>query len=71
MAPGVYSVPVPKEAEMADLIYISILIAFFAVAGLFVVACDKIIGPDDEALREGLTGTPAPEPQAETKRAAA
>jgi hypothetical protein len=69
MAPGVYSVAVPKEAEMADLIYVSVLIAFFAVAGLFVVACDKIIGPDEEALREGLTGTP--EPQAETKRAAA
>jgi len=56
---------------MADLIYVSMLIAFFAVAGLFVVACDKIIGPDEEALREGLTGVPSPEPQVETKQAAA
>ena len=56
---------------MADLIYISVLLAFFAIAGLFVVACDKIIGPDDVALREGLTGAPAPEPQVEQGRAAA
>ncbi len=56
---------------MADLIYISVLLAFFAIAGLFVVACDKIIGPDDVALREGLTGAPEPEPQVEQRRAAA
>ena len=56
---------------MADLIYVSMLIAFFVVAGLFVVACDKIIGSDDEALREGLTGAPAPEPEAEVRKAAA
>jgi hypothetical protein len=56
---------------MADLIYIAVLLAFFAVAGLFVVACDRIIGPDDVALREGLTGAPAPEPQVEQRRAAA
>ena len=55
---------------MADLIYVAILVAFFAVAGLFVVACDKIIGPDDVALREGLTGSPT-EPQTESRRAAA
>ena len=56
---------------MADLIYVSMLIAFFAIAGLFVVACDKIIGPDDVALNEGLTGAPAPEPLVEDRRAAA
>jgi hypothetical protein len=56
---------------MADLIFISVLLAFFAVAGLFVVACDKIIGPDDVALREGLTGLPTPEPDADTGRIAA
>ncbi len=37
---------------MADLIYIAVLIAFFVVAGLFVVACDRIIGPDVVALAE-------------------
>jgi hypothetical protein len=56
---------------MADLIYVAMLIAFFGVAALFVVACDKIIGPDDEALREGLTGVPSPEPQVEVEEAAA
>jgi hypothetical protein len=64
----------PKEAEMADVIYLAILFAFFGVAALFVVACDKIIGPDDVALREGLTSaptTPTPEPEVEERRAAA
>ena len=56
---------------MADLIYVAMLIAFFVIAGLFVVACDKIIGPDDVALREGLNGAPTPEPQVDTRRAAA
>jgi hypothetical protein len=67
----VYWLGVPKEADMADLIYVSALFAFFAIAGLFVVACDKIIGPDDVALREGLTSTPTPEPEVEERRAAA
>ena len=56
---------------MADLIYVAVLFAFFGIAALFVLACDKIIGPDDVALREGLTGAPAPEPQVEQGRAAA
>lgn len=32
---------------MADLIYLAVTLAFFAVAALFVVACDRIIGPDE------------------------
>ena len=57
---------------MADLIYVSVLIAFFAVAALFTVACDKIIGPDDVALREGLAAapTPTPAPETDARRAA-
>ena len=45
---------------MADLIFVAVIVAFFAVAGLFVVACDHIIGADDSAV----TGTrePAPAP---------
>jgi hypothetical protein len=45
---------------VADLIYVAVIIAFFALASLFVVACDRIIGADDSAV----TGTrePAPEP---------
>jgi hypothetical protein len=32
---------------MADLIYISVIVAFFAAVALFVVACDYLIGPDE------------------------
>jgi hypothetical protein len=56
---------------MADLIYVAVLLAFFGVAALFVVACDKIIGPDDVALREGLSTAPTPEPEVDQRRAAA
>jgi hypothetical protein len=35
---------------MADLIYVAIIISFFAVAALFVVACDRIIGPEDSTI---------------------
>jgi hypothetical protein len=35
---------------MADLIYVAVLIGFFALAALFVVACDHIVGPDEETL---------------------
>jgi hypothetical protein len=31
---------------VADLIYVAVIIAFFALAALFVVACDRIIGAD-------------------------
>ena len=43
-----------------DATYLAIMVAFFVIAGLFVVACDKIIGPDDVALLEDL---PAGEPE--------
>ena len=45
-----------------DVAYVAILIAFFAVAALFVIACDKIIGPDEMALRQGEPVTSEPEP---------
>ena len=38
---------------MADLVYVAVIVAFFALAALFVVACDNIIGADDSAV----TGT--------------
>ena len=41
---------------MADLIYVAVIVAFFAVAALFVIACDHIIGPDD-AARDIQPGT--------------
>ena len=46
---------------MNDVTYVLILIAFFALAALFVVACDKIIGSDEAALHERTTGEPEPE----------
>ena len=46
-----------------DVTFILIMIAFFALAALFVVACDKIIGPDDEALAVGGDEEIAPEPE--------
>lgn len=32
---------------MADVAFVLVLIAFFALAVLFVRACDRIIGPDE------------------------
>jgi len=42
---------------MADIIFVAIVIAFFAAGGGFVVLCDRIVGPADEA---GATGRAAP-----------
>jgi hypothetical protein len=36
---------------MEDVIFIAILTAFFALAVVFVKACERIIGPDIEASR--------------------
>jgi hypothetical protein len=52
---------------MQDLMYVAILIAFFVVAILFTLGCDKIIGPDAEALAEGARD----EESLETKKVAA
>jgi hypothetical protein len=35
---------------VADLVFIGVLVAFFAVALLFVKGCDRIIGPDIEVM---------------------
>jgi len=47
-----------------DFTFVVIMVAFFALAALFVIACDKIIGSDEEALAasEGELA-PAPEPE--------
>jgi hypothetical protein len=34
---------------VADLIYVAIIIAFFALTALFVVACDRIIGEEAQS----------------------
>jgi hypothetical protein len=44
---------------MADLVVVIGVLAFFALAALFVAGCDRILGPDDEHGRldpqEGAT----------------
>jgi hypothetical protein len=37
---------------MADLLFVAVIIAFFAVCLLFVKACDRVIGPDEGQLDE-------------------
>jgi hypothetical protein len=49
---------------VADLLYVAIMVAFFALAAAFVAACERIVGAD--ASYE----TPAEEP-AEPREAAA
>ena len=42
---------------MADLLFVAVIIAFFAVCVLLVKACDRIIGPDEGRLDDAA---PAP-----------
>ena len=47
-----------------DFTFLAIMIAFFALAALFVVGCDRMIGPDEEALAVGEDEqAPTPEPE--------
>jgi len=50
---------------MQDVLFLVVLAVFFTLAGLFVVACDRIIGSDEEALAESAAGAPEPTPAAE------
>jgi hypothetical protein len=45
---------------MADLLFVALTLAFFAVAGAYVALCDRIIGPDPAPL-DDATSTDAPE----------
>ena len=49
---------------MADVAFVLVIIAFFALAALFVTVCDRVIGPDEEAGAESHEYT-------ESERAAA
>lgn len=51
---------------MNDFAFVAIILGFFALATIFVAACDRIIGSDDEAL----TGS-APAQSGEGKAVAA
>ena len=48
---------------MADVIYLLIIAAFFALAALYVRACAAIIGPDELAAPQRLDES-EPEPMA-------
>ncbi len=51
---------------MADIVYVLVIVAFFALATVFVQACDRIIGPDDtSALVSGGAGAAPEDPLAE------
>lgn len=45
---------------MADLIFLSVIVAFFALALLLVRACERIIG-SDEQVSAAPSRTPVPE----------
>jgi len=38
---------------MNDFAYVAILVAFFALAGLLVRACERVIGPDEQVAATG------------------
>jgi hypothetical protein len=50
---------------MNDFAFIAIMLVFFALATLFVAACDRIIGQDEDAV------SLSPEPDAEQEASAA
>jgi hypothetical protein len=49
-----------EEAMKNDVTFVLILVAFFSLAALFVFACDRIIGPDQAELSEGMASEPQP-----------
>jgi hypothetical protein len=48
---------------MNDFAYVAIILAFFVAAALFVTACDRIIGTDEEALAGSPAGSAEPGPE--------
>jgi hypothetical protein len=42
---------------MQDVIFVAMLVAFFALAVVFVKACERIIGPDLEAARSEVASS--------------
>ena len=43
---------------MADLIFVSIIVAFFALCVVYLRWCDRIIGPDEFGAGRDDTGSP-------------
>jgi len=43
---------------MADVLSVLVILALFGVAALLVIACDRIIGPDEELRQDIESGEP-------------
>ena len=46
---------------MGDLIYVAIVVGFFAICVAYVKACDAIVGPDGDLSPDGSDTTRRPE----------
>ena len=44
---------------MYDIISVAFVLAFFALCVAYTHACDRILGPDEQALTDELSGAPA------------
>jgi hypothetical protein len=56
---------------MADLVFVAVVAGFFALAVLFVRACDRLVGPDTDLAAVPPTSAPAaPGDPAETRAVA-
>jgi hypothetical protein len=49
---------------MNDFAFVAIMLAFFALTALFVAACDRIIGADEEAFAGSPAADAVQDPQA-------
>ncbi len=47
-----HGVPHDPDAPMRDVLFVAVVIAFFALAALFVRACEAIVGPTHEPVDE-------------------
>ena len=45
---------------MADVVFVAVIIAFFALSALYVTWCDRIIGPDSFSGESGDSDTAEP-----------
>ena len=45
---------------MYDIISVAFVVGFFALCVLYTHACDRILGPDEQAMAEGTTDAPVP-----------
>jgi len=44
---------------MPDVVFVAVMVALTGVAGLLIIGCDRLLGPDDRALAEDGRGETA------------